>query len=194
MILNRQTLTFGNDCQPNDHDKSCKKYLIELLLIKKLPKTFPISSKHTTLYLSFTFTQNMLFSFKSYVCKYRAVQDLNHFNSLCLICFQVMSNIKSVDTKLSEQIKYLTQVSTGHPHEGSSYPSQKVLQSAWHRLEHVKTRINELDRLRHQAGLSGLTPAQKQAIVKQQQQQSPAPGSVSSNHGGSASQSATPKL
>ena len=82
---------------------------------------------------------------------------------------QVMTNIKSVDNKLSEQIKYLTQVSTGHPHEGSSYPSQKVLQSAWHRLEHVKTRITELDRLRQQAGL---TPAQKQAIaVKQQQQQ-----------------------
>ena len=70
----------------------------------------------------------------------------------------VMNNIKSVDSKLSEQIKYLTQVSTGHPHEGSSYPSQKVLQSAWHRLEHVKTRISELDRLRQQAGL---TPAQK---------------------------------
>ena len=39
---------------------------------------------------------------------------------------QVMTNIKSVDSKLSEQIKYLTQVSTGHPHEGSSYASQKV--------------------------------------------------------------------
>lgn len=80
----------------------------------------------------------------------------------------VMNNIKSVDSKLSEQIKYLTQVSTGHPHEGSSYPSQKVLQSAWHRLEHVKTRISELDRLRQQAGL---TPAQKQALQQQQQQQ-----------------------
>jgi len=80
----------------------------------------------------------------------------------------VMNNIKSVDSKLNEQIKYLTQVSTGHPHEGSSYPSQKVLQSAWHRLEHVKTRISELDRLRQQAGL---TPAQKQALQQQQQQQ-----------------------
>ena len=80
-----------------------------------------------------------------------------------------MTNIKSVDQKLSEQIKYLTQVSTGHPHEGSSYPSQKVIQSAWHRLEHVKTRISELDRVRQQAGYSGLTPAQKQAIVQQQQ-------------------------
>ena len=73
---------------------------------------------------------------------------------------QVMANIKSVDNKLSEQIKYLTQVSTGHPHEGSSYPSQKVLQSAWHRLEHVKNRISELDNLRQK----NLTPAQKQAL------------------------------
>ena len=84
----------------------------------------------------------------------------------------VMNNIKSVDSKLSEQIKYLTQVSTGHPHEGSSYPSQKVLQSAWHRLEHVKTRISELDRLRQQAGLS---TAQKQALQQQVKQQQPLP-------------------
>ena len=67
----------------------------------------------------------------------------------------VMADIKRVEQNLSEQIKYLTQVSTGHPHEGSSYPSQKVLQSAWHRLEHVKTRITELDRLRHQSGIIG---------------------------------------
>jgi hypothetical protein len=53
---------------------------------------------------------------------------------------------------LSEQIKYLTQVSTGHPHEGSSYPSQKVLQTAWHRLEHAKSRISELDNHRHRVG------------------------------------------
>merc|ERR1712018_1061309 len=85
---------------------------------------------------------------------------------------QVMANIKSVDNKLSEQIKYLTQVSTGHPHEGSSYPSQKVLQSAWYRLEHVKTRISELDRLRQQAGLSTV---QKQALQQQVKQQQPLP-------------------
>ena len=60
---------------------------------------------------------------------------------------KVMSDIKSVEQNLSEQIKYLTQVSTGHPHEGSSYPSQKVLQTAWHRLEHAKSRISELDRI-----------------------------------------------
>jgi hypothetical protein len=67
----------------------------------------------------------------------------------------------------------LTQVSTGHPHEGSSYPAQKVLQCGWHRLEHTKSRLNELDKLRQ----VGLTPAQKHQLIaaqqasKQQQQQ-----------------------
>lgn len=62
---------------------------------------------------------------------------------------KVMADIKTVEQNLSEQIKYLTQVSTGHPHEGSSYPSQKVLQTAWHRLEHAKSRISELDNHRN---------------------------------------------
>jgi mediator of RNA polymerase II transcription subunit 11 len=65
---------------------------------------------------------------------------------------KVMADIKSVEQNLSEQIKYLTQVSTGHPHEGSSYPSQKVLQTAWHRLEHAKSRISELDNHRNRLG------------------------------------------
>ena len=37
-------------------------------------------------------------------------------------------------------------MSTGQPHEGSSYASQKVLQMAWHRLEHARGRVAELDR------------------------------------------------
>lgn len=63
-----------------------------------------------------------------------------------------MTEIKSLEEKLSDQIRYLTQVSTGHPHEGSSYPSQKVLQTAWHRLEHAKSRISELDNHRNRLG------------------------------------------
>lgn len=99
-----------------------------------------------------------------------------------------MTHIKSVDTKLSDQvrfrccsnclleselwnvvlqIKYLTQVSTSLPHEGSSYPSQKVLQTAWHRLEHAKGKIADLDKLKQ----GTLSNAQKQAIVAKQQQQ-----------------------
>ena len=56
----------------------------------------------------------------------------------------------------------------GHPHEGSSYPSQKVLQTAWHRLEHAKSRISELDSHRSRLGSDASrtsttsSPAQKQ--------------------------------
>ena len=81
---------------------------------------------------------------------------------------QVMANIKNVDSKLSEQIKYLTQVSTGHPHEGSSYPSQKVLQTAWHRLEHAKSRIGELEQ-------KAPAPSQQQQQQQKQVQAKPPP-------------------
>lgn len=88
---------------------------------------------------------------------------------------KVMADIKSVEQNLSEQIKYLTQVSTGHPHEGSSYPSQKVLQTAWHRLEHAKSRISELDSHRSRLGSDASrtsttsSPAQKQGTPNSQQ-------------------------
>ncbi len=58
---------------------------------------------------------------------------------------QFIKSLNSVETKLSEQINYLTQVSTNHPHEGSGYSSAKVLQMAWHRIHHVKSRIRELE-------------------------------------------------
>lgn len=61
---------------------------------------------------------------------------------------QFLKTLNQVETKLNEQITYLTQVSTGQPHEGSGYASQKVLQMAWHRLEHVRSGVNELDRLK----------------------------------------------
>lgn len=59
-----------------------------------------------------------------------------------------LKTLGAVENKLTDQINYLTQVSTGQPHEGSGYASQKVLQMAWHRLEHARSRVNELDRLR----------------------------------------------
>ncbi|KAL1124746.1 hypothetical protein AAG570_001367 [Ranatra chinensis] len=59
-----------------------------------------------------------------------------------------VKTLAQVESKLTEQINYLTQVSTGQPHEGSGYASQKVLQMAWHRLEHAKSRVNELERLK----------------------------------------------
>lgn len=50
-----------------------------------------------------------------------------------------------VESKLSEQLNYLTQVSTGQPHEGSGYASAKVLQMAWHRIQHARSRVRELE-------------------------------------------------
>lgn len=37
---------------------------------------------------------------------------------------------------------------TGQAHEGSSYNSQKTLQMAMHRLDHARTRVNELDAIK----------------------------------------------
>lgn len=59
-----------------------------------------------------------------------------------------LKTLSAVENKLTEQINYLTQVSTGQPHEGSGYASQKVLQMAWHRSEHARSRVNELERIR----------------------------------------------
>ncbi|CAB0009324.1 unnamed protein product [Nesidiocoris tenuis] len=59
-----------------------------------------------------------------------------------------IKTLGQVESKLTEQINYLTQVSTGQPHEGSGYASQKVLQMAWHRLEHARSRVNELERMK----------------------------------------------
>lgn len=64
---------------------------------------------------------------------------------------QFLKSLGLVESRLSEQINYLTQVSTGQPHEGSGYASQKVLQMAWHRLEHARSRVNELERIKNKS-------------------------------------------
>lgn len=58
-----------------------------------------------------------------------------------------LKSLSQMESDLSKQIQYLTQVSSGQAHEGSSYASQKVLTMAWHRIEHTKTRLAELDRM-----------------------------------------------
>ena len=52
-----------------------------------------------------------------------------------------------IEGDLSNQIHYLTQVSSGQAHEGSSYAAHKLLTMAWHRVEHTKTRLSELQRM-----------------------------------------------
>ncbi|XP_015923570.1 mediator of RNA polymerase II transcription subunit 11 [Parasteatoda tepidariorum] len=61
-----------------------------------------------------------------------------------------LKTLENVEAGLSKNITYLTQVSTGQAHEGSSYASQKVMQMAWHRLKHSQTRLAELERLKNQ--------------------------------------------
>lgn len=60
----------------------------------------------------------------------------------------------------------------GQPHEGSIYASQKVLQMAWHRLEHVRSRLNELEknklRIQARAAQRPQMTGQHQEIVTQQ--------------------------
>eukprot|EP00088_Acartia_fossae_P012673 TRINITY_DN16554_c0_g1_i3.p1 TRINITY_DN16554_c0_g1~~TRINITY_DN16554_c0_g1_i3.p1 ORF type:complete len:180 (+),score=41.94 TRINITY_DN16554_c0_g1_i3:299-838(+) len=80
-----------------------------------------------------------------------------------------MNSLATIDSSLTDQIRYLSQVSTGQPHEGSSYASQKVLQMAWHRLANAKTRVSELERLKGQHASRLISPAQRQALIQQQQ-------------------------
>ncbi|KAF8793580.1 mediator of RNA polymerase II transcription subunit 11-like [Argiope bruennichi] len=60
-----------------------------------------------------------------------------------------LKSLETVETGLSQNITYLTQVSTGQAHEGSSYASQKMMQMAWHRLKHSQSRLNDLERLKN---------------------------------------------
>eukprot|EP00092_Neocalanus_flemingeri_P059813 GFUD01071618.1.p2 GENE.GFUD01071618.1~~GFUD01071618.1.p2 ORF type:complete len:120 (+),score=51.39 GFUD01071618.1:54-413(+) len=87
---------------------------------------------------------------------------------------EVVSCLHTAGMALSEVAKdkpSQKQVSTGQPHEGSSYASQKVLQMAWHRLEHARSRVSELDRIKTQHVSRFISPAQRAALLQQQQQQ-----------------------
>jgi len=79
---------------------------------------------------------------------------------------QFLKALESVESDISKQIQYLTQVSTGQPHEGSSYASMKVNHMAWHRLEHSRSRLNELERLKHSHQLQ----LQQHQLIQQQLQ------------------------
>ncbi|CAG5123872.1 unnamed protein product [Candidula unifasciata] len=61
-----------------------------------------------------------------------------------------LKTLQEIENGLSQQISYLSQVSTSHPHEGSSYASQKDLQMAMHRSEHVKSRLGELEKIKQE--------------------------------------------
>uniref|UniRef100_A0A2R5LG49 Mediator of RNA polymerase II transcription subunit 11 n=2 Tax=Ornithodoros turicata TaxID=34597 RepID=A0A2R5LG49_9ACAR len=75
-----------------------------------------------------------------------------------------LKTLQNVESGLTKHIIYLTQVSTVQPHEGSCYAAQKVFHMALHRLEHARSRMNELERMR-------LVHQQQDAMQQQQQQQ-----------------------
>nr|CAG4652361.1 EOG090X0LXA [Triops cancriformis] len=64
---------------------------------------------------------------------------------------QFLKTLSQVENELSKHINYLTQVSTGQPHEGSAYAAQKNWKMALHRLDHARTRLQELENMKNRA-------------------------------------------
>ncbi|KAL7638955.1 UNVERIFIED_CONTAM: hypothetical protein RMT77_010489 [Armadillidium vulgare] len=82
-----------------------------------------------------------------------------------------IKTLTNVETELAKQINYLTQVSTGQAHEGSSYNSQKILQMTWHRLEHIRSEVNELEKLKNNQRIFRQPQSQQQQPPQSQSQQ-----------------------
>uniref|UniRef100_UPI00358EFDCB mediator of RNA polymerase II transcription subunit 11 n=1 Tax=Myxine glutinosa TaxID=7769 RepID=UPI00358EFDCB len=64
---------------------------------------------------------------------------------------QFHSSLIRVEAELTGHIRYLTQVTTGQPHEGSSYAPRKDALMAMHRVEHTRIKLGELARLCEQS-------------------------------------------
>ena len=70
---------------------------------------------------------------------------MDHISSdLCLKSYKYNTDMCS----LLNYFTYTLLSSAGQPHEGSSYAAQKDLQMAFHRLEHVRSRLAELERMK----------------------------------------------
>ncbi|XP_074839014.1 mediator of RNA polymerase II transcription subunit 11 [Carettochelys insculpta] len=57
---------------------------------------------------------------------------------------QFSASVQKVESELSAQIRYLTQVATGQPHEGSSYAARKGCQMALTRVDYARLKLGEL--------------------------------------------------
>ncbi|XP_049632047.1 LOW QUALITY PROTEIN: mediator of RNA polymerase II transcription subunit 11 [Suncus etruscus] len=57
-----------------------------------------------------------------------------------------MASVQHVEAELSSQIRYLTQVATGQPHEGSSYSSRKDCQMALKRVDYACLKLSDVAR------------------------------------------------
>lgn len=60
---------------------------------------------------------------------------------------QFMARLDRAGSELSQQIAYLTRVTTGQSAESSSYNSKKDLQMSRSRLEHARERLRRLESL-----------------------------------------------
>lgn len=58
---------------------------------------------------------------------------------------QFMNRLDKAGSELSQQIAYLTRVTTGHSAEGSSYGCKKDFKMAKNRLEHAQARLHGLE-------------------------------------------------
>ena len=85
---------------------------------------------------------------------------------------QFLRTLDNVESSVSKQIRYLTQVSTLQPHEGSTYASMKVNQMAFQRLEHARTCVSELEhlKLKHQMQLQRFQKARAQKMEEATQE------------------------
>ncbi|XP_077923936.1 mediator of RNA polymerase II transcription subunit 11 isoform X1 [Halichoerus grypus] len=57
------------------------------------------------------------------------------------------ASVQHVEAELSAQIRYLTQVATGQPHEGSSYSSRKDCQMALKRVDYARLKLSDVARI-----------------------------------------------
>nr|XP_033779724.1 mediator of RNA polymerase II transcription subunit 11 [Geotrypetes seraphini] len=59
---------------------------------------------------------------------------------------QFVASVQKVESELSSQIRYLTQVATGQPHEGSSYSARKDCQMALNCADYARVKLGELSK------------------------------------------------
>uniref|UniRef100_V9LJQ0 Mediator of RNA polymerase II transcription subunit 11 n=1 Tax=Callorhinchus milii TaxID=7868 RepID=V9LJQ0_CALMI len=59
---------------------------------------------------------------------------------------QFTGSVQRVESELGGHIRYLTQVATGQPHEGSSYCWRKDAQMALNRVDYARMKVGDLAR------------------------------------------------
>ncbi|KAB0388821.1 hypothetical protein E2I00_016033, partial [Balaenoptera physalus] len=77
----------------------------------------------------------------------RALEDIEReIGAILQNAAAFTASVQHVEAELSAQIRYLTQVATGQPHEGSSYSSRKDCQMALKRVDYARLKLSEVAR------------------------------------------------